>query len=835
MSLSEYQRKRDFERTPEPKGKVQPAPERPRYVVHRHHATRLHWDVRLEMRGVLVSFAVPQGPPLVPGKRRLAVHTEDHPIEYLAFHGVIPDGYGAGTMTIWDEGTYDLLLEKPGTGDRRGEYKIAFHGTRLTGEYVIVQTTAHEGRDWLMIMHGTAPSDDPLARKIEPMLASSADEPFDSPLFTYEPKWDGVRTLAFVDGGEVRLQTRNLLDCTKQYPEAHGVAEALTGAYQAILDGEIVAFDEKGLPSFQRLQPRMHQRDESAVSKLRKSVPVVYEVFDVLFLDGEDLTKHPLRERRRRLEAALQPMGAIRLSEGFPGNGVALFNAVREQGLEGIVAKRLDAPYVSGRSAAWVKIKAFRSMDCVIGGWTEGQGGRHSTLGALIVGVHRDGKLVPVGQVGSGFDDRTLRDLLAILKEHQAPSSPFAVPPKADQPATWCFPDLVCEVRYAEITRDGTLRHPTYLGLRQDVDPLECTGQEAPASAKEALRRADRAARAAPPAEVASAQKERTPATLEIDGHLIKLTNLDKVLFPEDGYTKADLITYYTLVSPYLVPAIRDRPLTLKPFPDGISGMSFYQKDKALFTPKWVTSWTDHRADRDGGIDYVLGNDLATLVWMANYTAIEIHPWLSRVDKPDAPDIAMIDLDPSTGATWDDVKEAALLVRDLLHSRDLEGFPKTTGSRGIHVLVPIARRYTFDESRSFVEEIGKAARERAPKLITLAFAKKERRGIYVDYLQNVRGKTTAGPYSVRPIRRAPVSAPLAWDEISGLGRPDAFTIANLPARLASVGDLLKPMRTMPQRLPAKVFTTGAAKAKAPAKAVTRTLTKRKPTKKSLKG
>ena len=806
MSLTEYQRKRDFQRTPEPKGKVQPAPERPRYVVHRHHATRLHWDVRLEMRGVLVSFAVPQGPPLAPGKRRLAVHTEDHPIQYLTFHGVIPDGYGAGTMTIWDEGTYDLLLEKEGTGDRRGEYKIQFHGTRLTGEYVIVQTTAHEGRDWLMIMHGTAPKDDPLARKIEPMLASSADEPFDSPQFTFEPKWDGVRTLAFVDGGEVRLQTRNLLDCTKQYPEAHGVAEALTGAYQAILDGEIVAFDANGAPSFQRLQPRMHQRDESAVSKLRKSVPVVYEVFDVLYLDGEDLTKQPLRERRRRLEAALQPMGAIRLSEGFPGSGVALFNAAREQGLEGIVAKRLDAPYVSGRSASWVKIKAFKSMDCVIGGWTEGQGGRQSTLGALIAGVYKDGKLVPVGQVGTGFDDRTLRDLLVTLKEHQAPSSPFAVAPKVDRPATWCFPDLVCEIRYAEITRDGTLRHPAYLGLRSDIDPLECTGQETAASAKEALRKADRVARSTAAPEVLPTARARIPATLEIDEHVIKLTNLEKVLFPEDGYTKADLIRYYTDVSPYLIPVIRDRPLTLKPFPDGISGTSFYQKDKPSFTPKWIKSWTDQKADREGGIDYLLGNDLATLVWMANYTAIEIHPWLSRVDKPDRPDIAMIDLDPAVGATWDDVKEAALLVRDILHDQDLEGFPKTTGSRGIHILVPIARRYTFEESRGFVEQIGKAARERSPKLITLIFAKKERRGIYVDYLQNVRGKTTAGPYSVRPIRRAPVSAPLRWDEISGLGRPDAFTIANMAARLAIVGDVLKPMLTMPQRLPAKTRT-----------------------------
>ena len=814
-------------RTPEPKGTLQPAPQRPRYVVHRHHATRLHWDVRLEMRGVLVSFAVPQGPPLVAGKRRLAVHTEDHPIEYLTFHGVIPDGYGAGSMTIWDEGTYDLLMDKPGSGAKGGEYKIQFHGRRLTGEYVIVQTSAHDGRDWLMIMHGVAPKDDPLARKIEPMLAMTADEPFDSPQFTYEAKWDGVRTLAFVDGGEVRLQTRNLLDCTKQYPEAHGAAEALTGGYQAILDGEVVAFDEKGVPSFQRLQPRMHQTDEGAISRLRKSVPVIYEVFDLLYLDGEDLRRQPLRDRRRRLEAALEPMGAIRLSEGFPGNGVALFRAVQEQGLEGIVAKRLDAPYVSGRSAAWVKVKAFKTMDCVIGGWTAGQGGRHSTLGALIVGIYRDGALIPVGHVGSGFDDRTLRDLLATLQEHQSPTSPFAVAPKLNQPATWGFPDLVCEVRYAELTRDGTLRQPVYLGLRSDVDPKECTGQEIAASAKEALRRAERAARTDAPVEVAAVAKERTASVIEVDGHQLKLTNLEKVLFPEDGYTKADLIKYYTDVSPYLIPVIEDRPLTLKPFPDGISGPSFYQKDKPGFTPKWIKSWTDRQADREGGIDYVLCNDLATLIWMANYTAIEIHPWLARIDKPDHPDFAMIDLDPATGATWSEVKEAALVVRDILHGLDLEGFPKTTGSRGIHVLVPIARRYTYEQSRGFVEQVGKTAREKAPKLITLTFAKKDRHGIYVDYLQNVRGKTTAGPYSVRPIRRAPVSAPLRWDEIAALGRPDAFTIANLPARLATVGDLLAPALKLAQRLPRPVFATGVPAKKASA-AKTKTTKRRIP-------
>jgi bifunctional non-homologous end joining protein LigD len=494
-------------------------------------------------------------------------------------------------------------------------------------------------------------------------------------------------------------------------------------------------------------------------------------------------------------------MGAIRRSEQFVGTGVALFEAAKEQGIEGIVAKRLDSPYATTRSAAWVKVKAFKTMECVVGGWTEGQGGRSSTMGALLLGVYRDGALTPVGHVGTGFDERTLRELLATLKERETARSPFATEPRVNQPAHWCLPELVCEVQYAELTREGTLRHPTYRGLRPDVSPAECTGEERRESTKNALRAAARAASERPEGEVVAARGPRVPAVLTIDGHSIRLTNLEKVLFPEDGYTKADLIRYYTEVSPYLIPVVRDRPLTLKLFPDGIAGMHFYQKDKPEFTPRWVHTWIDREAEREGGIDYVLGNDLATLVWLANYTAIEIHPWLSRVDDPDHPDFAIIDLDPAKGATWDDVKETAARVHDVLDAMDLVGFPKTTGSRGIHILVPIARKYTFDESRGFVFDVGKAAREKAPKLVTLETVKDRRRGVYIDYLQNVRGKTTAGPYSVRPIRRAPVSAPLRWDEIAALGRPDAFTIANMGERLAATGDLLAPALRLTQKLP----------------------------------
>ncbi|MGH2451713.1 MAG: DNA ligase D [Candidatus Limnocylindria bacterium] len=816
MSLTEYQRKRDFRRTPEPKGRAPKGTEDRRYVVHRHHATRLHWDVRLELDGVLKSWAVPNGPPLEAGKKRLAVHTEDHPLEYLTFEGVIPDGYGAGNMTIWDSGIYELLEAKGARdGGEPGEYKIRFRGERLTGEYVLVRTKANEGRDWLMILHGTAPKDDPLAAKIAPMLATSADRPFDSPDFAFEPKWDGVRTLAFVDGGEVRLQTRNLLDCTRQYPEALGIAEAMTGGYQAIVDGEVVALDEKGVPSFQRLQPRMHVTDESAVRRLRRTVPVVYQVFDLLYLDGDDLTGRPLRERQRRLEAAVTPMGAIRRAEPFVGEGVALFEAVIEQGLEGVVAKRLDSPYVSGRSATWVKVKAQRTMDCVIGGWTAGQGGRANTLGALLLGVYRDGGLEPVGHVGSGFDERTLKDLLDLLRERETPTSPFARQPRVNQPARWCAPELVCEVRYSEVTRDGTLRQPTYRGLRSDIDPKECRGEERTTSPKEAQREAAKASATAAPARPA-APRERVPAELEVEGRTIKLSNLDKVLFPEDGYTKADLIRYYIEVSPFLIPWLRDRPLTLKPFPDGITGTTFYQKNKPSFTPRWIRSWRDPEEEDN---EYILANDVATMVWLANYTAIEIHPRLARVDDPDHPDFAMIDLDPSEGATWDEVKQVAALAKALLDELGLQGFPKTTGSRGIHVLVPVARRYGFEETRGFVEAFGKVLRDRAPKVVTLEFAKARRRGVYIDYLQNMRNKSTAGPYSVRPRRRAPVSAPLRWEEIGALGRPDAFTIGNMSERLAAVGDLLAPSLGLAQRLPRLPAGTAAptrAAQKAPA-------------------
>ena len=772
------------------------------------------------MDGVLASWAVPQGPPLVGGKRRLAVHTEDHPLQYLTFEGEIPDGYGAGTMRIWDTGTYELESRS------EKELKVTFHGRKLTGGYVLVQTRQNEGRDWLMIKHAPKERGHPLESRIQPMLATLASEPFDSPDWAFEPKWDGVRAIAFVDGGEVRLQTRNLRDCTAQYPEVDlSVAQALLGGYQAIIDGEIVAPDPQGRPSFQLLQPRMHQTSPTKIRALRAANPVVYYAFDLLWLDGQDLAARPLRERKKLLAEVLQPLNAVRLSEHVVGDGVALFSVASEKGIEGIVAKRLDAPYVEGRSALWLKVKAKREVECVVIGWTEGQGGRASTLGSLLLGRYgrvragggseadadartsqgspsepdEEERLVHVGHVGSGFDERTLHDLLAQLRERETRSAPIAKPlPKTNAPAHWVTPDLVCSVEFAEWTDDGKLRHPTYKGLRYDVEPRECRGQEASIDPGTATRRAETEKREA---RLARTTPTLVPAVLEVDGRTLRLSNLEKVLFPEDGYTKTDLIRYYVDVSPYLLPYLRDRPLTLKPYPDGIHGTRFYQKDKPGFTPQWVRTFSDFSDTRQEEIDHVVCNDLATLVWLANYTCIEMHPWLSRIDDPEHPDFVMIDLDPQPGASFADVKAVARFVREFLEGRKLVGFPKTTGSRGIHVLVPVARGYTYEEVREFVQEIAAAAQKRLPGLITRDWNKAQRGAqVMVDYLQNRRGATTAGPYSVRPRPGAPVSAPFAWDELDDLRASDQFTMANLRGRLAAVGDPLAPAYGMQQRL-----------------------------------
>ena len=810
MSLRDYRRKRDFAKTPEPKGRVaRRRPTQAAFVVHRHHASRLHWDLRLELDGVLASWAVPKGPPLEGGKRRLAVHTEDHPMQYLTFEGEIPDGYGAGTMRIWDTGTYELEERTS------KELKLVFHGARLGGSYVLVQTAQHEGRDWLLIKHEPAPQRHPLDARITPMLATLANAPFDSPEWAFEPKWDGVRTIAFVDGGEVRLQSRNLRDVTAQYPEVEAsIAQALVGAYQAIVDGEIVALDAEGRPSFQLLQPRMHVGEAGRQRARRESAPLFYYVFDLLWVDGRDLTARPLRERKKRLAEVVEAMGAVRFSEAVPNDGTALFAAAKERGLEGTVAKRFDAPYVEGRTQLWLKVKAKRTADCVIGGWTEGSGGRSASLGALLLGVY-EAKVSPraqgarrhdesgeglryVAHVGTGFDEATLRELLAELRPREIARSPFTTTPKTNAPAHWTRPELVCTVEFTEWTADGNIRHPSYKGLRADVDPKECRGAEGEADPRTATRRAEEEVRSRAPAGIAP---KLVPAVLTIEGREVRLSHLDKVLYPEDGYTKTDLIRYYIDVSAHLLPYLRDRPLTLKPYPDGIHGASFYQKEKPGFTPPWVRTWRSRAETKDEEIEYVVCNDLATLVWLANYTALEMHPWLSRLDDPEHPDFVMIDIDPQPGATFADVRKVAQVVREALDQRGLVGFPKTTGSRGIHVLVPIARRYTFAEVREFVAGLASVAQERLPRVVTREWQKSKRGArVMIDYLQNASGKTTAGPYSVRPLPGAPISTPFRWDELERLRSSDQFTFANIRERLAQVGDLLAPAYAMAQSL-----------------------------------
>jgi bifunctional non-homologous end joining protein LigD len=566
-SLRTYRAKRDFETTPEPRGE---APEgsvkRPRFVVQEHSARSLHWDLRLEHDGVLLSWAVPRGIPDDPDDNRLAVRTEDHPLEYLDFHGEIPEGeYGAGTMTIYDRGTYEP--EKL----RDDEVIAVFHGERMNGRYALFRT---RGKDW-MIHRMDPPVDpdrEPMPERLQPMLARIGPLPPDADgRWAYEVKWDGIRTLAWIEGGRVRLCSRNGNDITSRYPELRELGRAL-GARPAILDGEIVAFDAEGRPSFERLQSRMNLANEAAVRRAVRDVPIAYMLFDVLYLDGHTTFALPYVERRELLEG-LELTGPHWQTPAYRrSDAEALLRLSADRGLEGVVAKRLDSRYEPGRrSTGWVKVKNKRHQSVVIGGWVPGEGRRSSTIGALLVGVPgEDGTLDYAGRVGTGFTERTLRELQARLEKLRTDRSPFdgRKPPRL-KGAVWVEPRLVAEVEFAEWTRTRTLRAPSFKGLRDDVDPQRIDREEEESDDVAAIARALAGA---------GRSKGSVRVEVEISGRTLSLSNLDKIMYPAVGFTKGQVIDYYARIGPTVLPHLRDRPLTLKRYPDGIAGEYFYEK-----------------------------------------------------------------------------------------------------------------------------------------------------------------------------------------------------------------------------------------------------------------
>jgi len=748
VTLEEYARRRRRGRTPEPFGKGRDSAKATRFVVQRHAARRLHYDFRLERGGALASWAVPKGIPLRRGERHLAVHVEDHPLEYADFEGTIPAGeYGAGTVEIWDRGTYELLEEK-----RDGGLTVRLHGKRLDGVWTLVPAKLDgDPKNWLLLRKDGAK---PETARYAPMLATASETLPQGEGWVFEPKWDGFRAIVTVSGGEVTLTSRNGNDLTERFKEVARSARLGIRSADAVLDGEICALDERGRSRFSLLQ--------------EGGGTLVLVVFDLLELDSEPLIELPLAERRKRLARLIDASaGNVLLSPQF-GDGEALLAAANEQGLEGVVAKRADSRYQPGRRGTeWRKVKVRGRQEVVIAGYTKGQGRRTGGFGALVVGVNEAGGLRWAGNVGTGFTDAELDRLLALLKPLERAESPFAETPRMPRvrrsDVVWVEPRLVAEVEFAEWTRENRLRAPVYLGLREDKPASEVRKERAP-----------------------------LPNMLKKGRRELRLSNLDKPFWPEEGITKGDLIAYYRDVAEVLVPHLRGRPFTMKRYPDGWQGKNFFQKQAPSHMPPWIKRVPFPASTREGEkkiIDYALVDDELALLWMVNMGCIDMHVWSSRVDRPERPDWVMFDLDPSEGAGFDDVVAVAKLVKDTLDLLELEGFPKTSGSRGIHILVPIARRHSYGEAREFASIVAGALARAHPGLVTTEWARKKRRGVLVDANQNGPGKTNASVYSVRPRAGAPVSTPLRWDELVPGLELAAFTMDVVLDRVARDGDL----------------------------------------------
>jgi bifunctional non-homologous end joining protein LigD len=808
--LAGYRKKRRFDATPEPAadGKRTEAGGAPRFVVHEHHARRLHWDLRLERDGVLASWAIPNGIPDDPKRNRKAIHVEDHPLDYIGFHGEIPAGnYGAGEVSIWDHGTY--TLEKW----RRDEVIVVFAGERLRGRYALFQA-GREERDWMI--HRMDPPVDADAEEmpdfVAPMLAKLSTLPADESQWAFEVKWDGVRAIAHSEPGQLRLLSRNGNDVTAAYPELRALNRTL-GSHRAILDGEIVAFDQEGRPSFQLLQMRMHLRGEAAVRRQAQSTPVTYMIFDLLWLDGHSLMGLPYSERRARLDDMRLKAARWQVPESFVGEGSALLAATRERGLEGVIGKRLDSHYTSGRHSAWTKIKNWGRQEAVIGGWRGGQGGRAGRIGALLLGMYdADGQLRYVGRVGTGFDTRELERLAELLAPLARRTTPFS----GRQPSKdshFVEPELVCEVEFSEWTHAGTLRQPSYKGLRDDKPAAEVVRERVePVSSGDWP--AGQSPDPAPPVDVqawiAGGRKLRDGVEIELAGRKLKLTNADKVLYPASGFTKADLVAYYAGVAPALLPHLRDRPLTLKRYPDGVQAEYFYEKRSPAHRPDWVQT-VPVPSERGGGkpIPYTLCQDLPTLVWLANLADIELHPSLALAGDAGHPTMVAFDLDPGAPAGIVECCEVALELRELFAQLGLSACAKTSGSKGLQVYVPLnGASVGYEQTKPFAHAVAGLLEERHPKLVVSRMARARRQGkVLIDWSQNDAHKTTVSVYSLRATEQPRVSTPVSWDELAACReqrRPEllSFGPEDVLSRIAERGDLFAKILTLQQTLPA---------------------------------
>ena len=837
--LEEYRRKRRFDLTPEPSGKDVQATSENTFVVQKHAARRLHYDFRLAINGTLKSWAVPKGPSLSSADKRLAVQTEDHPLEYGGFEGRIPEGsYGAGTVMVWDRGTFTV----EGTLDarkqlEREEIKFNLNGEKLRGSFVLVKLRHSEkGNEWLMMKHKDAAEDSawnieehdgsvltgrtleeikeelPPKRKaspiragelqgarkcsmpsrVEPMLATLTDRPFSDPNWLFEIKWDGVRALARIENGALTLRSRTGVDMDKRYPELASLPDVLA-ARQTILDGEIVALDTRGHSDFELLQERMHVRAPS--KNLLSRVPVVYFVFDLLYCDGYDLRETPLLDRKQLLYRLLRTSEQFRYSDHQLEHGKELFGLAEQNGLEGIVAKRADSPYVGDRSPYWVKLKITKTVDAVVGGWSAPRSAA-LPFGSLLLGLYQGKKLRFIGHVGSGFDTKKLKEVTSKLQEFAAPACPFDTVPETNERPSWVSPVLVARVKFSGWTQEHSLRHPVFLALREDARPMDCQleNEAAPAADPTAVRAPEFVGRvlnskAQIEAELFKGCSETV--TIELDGKRLRLSNLNKVYFPESGYTKRNLLSYYYRMADFILPFLGDRPLVLRRYPDGIKGQAFFQKDLREGIPEWFTTMLLDSEKRGEEIHYATANDRASLLFLTGLGCIDHNPWSSRYADLEHPDYFFFDLDPSEGTDFSVVVTIARVLHEKLEELRLVSFLKTSGATGIHLYIPVEPVYTYEQLRTFAEIVARTVTAEHSNLVTneRSVARRPAGRVLIDVQQNALGRPLAAPYAVRAFPQAPVSTPLLPRELRPGLRPASLNIKTVFARLKEKGDL----------------------------------------------
>lgn len=794
MGLKEYKKKRDFKETPEPKAALSKE-DKARFVVQRHQASSLHYDLRLEIEGVLKSWAVPKGPSMHPGDKRLAIHTEDHPVSYLSFEGVIPKGnYGAGEMHIWDSGTFETGGDDEDAEKSLADGKLSFilNGKKLKGAFTLVRSSsANKKNQWLLIkkkdayatdlkydaeeyIPEKAPSASPprvralkLNKPISPMLASPGKEVFNHPGWLYELKYDGYRSIAMIKDGTVELYSRNGISFNKKFAGIYNELQAIE--HDVVLDGEIVVVDKKGVPQFQALQ---NYDPDTTPGTLQ------FFVFDMLHLNGHDMHSLPLKERKSLIPELVEPLSHVLYSDHIEGMGKALFEKALKMGMEGIIAKKADSRYSPGyRSEDWLKLKKTESMEAIICGYTvSDKAGR--PLGSLILGMWDQDTLTYVGNCGTGFSQAGMKALAKQFELRTRKTSPFPekINLKGREPV-WLKPELLCEVSFTEWTKTRMMRHPVFKGLREDKTLPEAIVEQKGADIKK--------------------PKALTPAddSLEINGIAVPITHPDKVYWPDEGLTKFDLLNYYIQMGEVMMPYLKDRPQNLHRHPNGITKPGFYQKDHE-HNPDWVETIALHSESADKDINYLLCQNEATLLYMANLGCIEINPWHSTVQDLDHPTYSIIDLDPSPKNTFSQIIETALVAKEVLDKAGVTGFCKTSGSRGLHIYLPLGGDYTYEEALAFTKVICHYVRKQLPKLTTMERTVKKRGNkIYLDCLQNSKGQTIVAPYSARPKKGATVSTPLQWSEVKKGLDMNAFTIHTVPARIAKMGDLFAPVLT----------------------------------------